>query len=214
MARARQKRIVLTRFLIQPCGLARSRWEWPFAAVCIAALAIVFVLEIATPDDVVGSLGFVPVFAALWTLSNRPALAVASCAPVLLAVVVLAEPQNRPTIASVACAGTVIAVLLRLHASGLARVLAAHRRPHLLDFQRISSATISALEGPARGVQALTRRELEVARLASEGYMAGEIGQLLHISERTVESHLAHAYDKLGINRRNRLIRMEAELHP
>jgi len=55
------------------------------------------------------------------------------------------------------------------------------------------------------GVDALTRREVEVATIASRGYTAAEIGAQLHISERTVESHLAHAYTKLAIHSRSGL---------
>jgi DNA-binding CsgD family transcriptional regulator len=61
-------------------------------------------------------------------------------------------------------------------------------------------------------IAALTRRELEVARLAASAYTASEIGQRLHIGERTVESHLASTYLKLGITSRSELIRMAANL--
>jgi DNA-binding NarL/FixJ family response regulator len=51
-------------------------------------------------------------------------------------------------------------------------------------------------------IDSLSRRELEVATLASRGLTAGEIAGQLHISERTVESHLADAYAKLAIHSR------------
>jgi pimeloyl-ACP methyl ester carboxylesterase len=51
----------------------------------------------------------------------------------------------------------------------------------------------------------LTRREEEVVALANAGLTAAEIGKRLLISARTVETHVAHAYAKLGINSRSEL---------
>jgi DNA-binding CsgD family transcriptional regulator len=48
----------------------------------------------------------------------------------------------------------------------------------------------------------LTRREGEVARLAAEGLSSRQIADKLYLSARTVESHLHHAYTKLGVNDR------------
>ena len=51
----------------------------------------------------------------------------------------------------------------------------------------------------------LTQREREVALLASQGLASREIGERLFVSRRTVESHLARVYDKLGIRSRYQL---------
>jgi DNA-binding CsgD family transcriptional regulator len=56
-----------------------------------------------------------------------------------------------------------------------------------------------------REVAELTRREREVATLASEGLANREIADRLFLSARTVENHLQHAYEKLGITNRNEL---------
>ena len=66
--------------------------------------------------------------------------------------------------------------------------------------------------GAVRGAGSLTRREREVARLASAGLSAKEIGQQLAIGERTVETHLARAYAKLGLSSKIDLVRHAAEL--
>lgn len=51
----------------------------------------------------------------------------------------------------------------------------------------------------------LSRREREVALLARSGRSDAQIAALLQISVRTVQSHLEHAYRKLGIERRTQL---------
>ena len=64
------------------------------------------------------------------------------------------------------------------------------------------------------GVTALSAREREVARLAIDGRTAREIGERLFIGPRTVETHLANVYAKLGISSRLDLVRMAGELSP
>jgi ATP/maltotriose-dependent transcriptional regulator MalT len=54
-------------------------------------------------------------------------------------------------------------------------------------------------------LEALTAQELHIVRLAAEGLSNREIGRRLYLSHRTVESHLYHAFPKLGINSRAQL---------
>jgi len=49
---------------------------------------------------------------------------------------------------------------------------------------------------------ALTEREIEVLRLASEGLTNREIAERLHLSVHTVKTHLRHALDKLQARNR------------
>lgn len=60
----------------------------------------------------------------------------------------------------------------------------------------------------SHGPAVLTRREREVVLLAVEGLTAREIGARLYIGERTVETHLAHAYGKLGVASRVELAQL------
>jgi DNA-binding CsgD family transcriptional regulator len=48
----------------------------------------------------------------------------------------------------------------------------------------------------------LTASELQVAHLAAEGLTNRQIGARLFVSRRTVETHLAHVYQKLGFSGR------------
>ncbi|MDY7543404.1 MULTISPECIES: response regulator transcription factor [unclassified Cryobacterium] len=49
---------------------------------------------------------------------------------------------------------------------------------------------------------ALSVRELEVVSLVADGHSNGDIARLLHLSETTVKSHLAHIFPKLGVTSR------------
>lgn len=55
------------------------------------------------------------------------------------------------------------------------------------------------------GLEPLTAREREVALLAAGGRSSRDIADRLHLSTRTVESHLARVYRKLGIGTRSEL---------
>ncbi len=58
--------------------------------------------------------------------------------------------------------------------------------------------------GPA---EALTPREQEVLKLIAEAHTNREIGEVLHLSEKTVESHRANLLRKLGMRDRVELVR-------
>jgi DNA-binding NarL/FixJ family response regulator len=51
----------------------------------------------------------------------------------------------------------------------------------------------------------LSRRELEVAELVADGLANKAIAQRLHLSVRTVESHVRHALTRLGLANRTQL---------
>ena len=54
--------------------------------------------------------------------------------------------------------------------------------------------------------QPLTDRELEVLRWAAQGLTNYDIAQRLYISVRTVEAHLTHVYNKLGVSSRTQAV--------
>jgi DNA-binding CsgD family transcriptional regulator len=55
------------------------------------------------------------------------------------------------------------------------------------------------------GLDALTASELRVARLAADGQTNRQIAHGLYVTLKTVETHLAHVYAKLGISHRGEL---------
>lgn len=78
---------------------------------------------------------------------------------------------------------------------------------------------LTQLESPQRctaqtvhGPDSLTTRERQVAELAAGGYTAPQIATRLHIGVRTVETHLAHSYSKLGVTSKQQLVVHGTEL--
>lgn len=67
-------------------------------------------------------------------------------------------------------------------------------------------------ERPASGWEALTGAEVAVAQLAAEGKTNREIAETLFKSPHTVNTHLRHIFDKLGVNSRISLTRMAEAL--
>ena len=57
----------------------------------------------------------------------------------------------------------------------------------------------------------LTPQELQIARLLAEGKTTREAAAAIFLSPKTVEYHLRHVYQKLGINSREELARVYAD---
>jgi DNA-binding NarL/FixJ family response regulator len=58
----------------------------------------------------------------------------------------------------------------------------------------------------------LTRREIEILTLVSEGHSNGELARMLWVTEQTVKFHLSNVYRKLGVANRTEASRW-AQLH-
>jgi DNA-binding CsgD family transcriptional regulator len=102
-----------------------------------------------------------------------------------------------------------------LPAASYVELAGTDHRPWLGDADSIADAVEVFLTGrksrPRRrselGVDALSRREHEVAMLTARGATAPEIASHLGISKRTVETHLVSVYAKLGVSSKSELIR-------
>ena len=182
-------------WLPRPYQLAGTRGEVVVAALCCAGLVAVFLADVVTPSYVLlSSLALFPILFAVWTLSAAPAILVPVLAGGLLTVEAVLGSANNITVGSELLAYAVLAGFTRLYARPVAMTPAppqASSTNHL-DF--------------------LTRREREVVVLAARGRTASEIADLLHIGERTVETHLANAYPKLGVRSKIELVKRAAAL--
>ncbi|HEY0830412.1 MAG TPA: AAA family ATPase [Candidatus Dormibacteraeota bacterium] len=129
-----------------------------------------------------------------------------ACAAVLdgvdlrTAAAIVEEVGMRPLAAMLLARGDVddVAEAARMYAAMRAPVL----ETRCLDTLRArGSLGVRA----AREAGSLTRRESEVVVLARRGLTTAAIALSLKIGERTVETHLSHAYAKLGVRGRNEL---------
>ena len=83
----------------------------------------------------------------------------------------------------------------------------ARRVRHRLRANGVRRRLVSA-ERPDKGWAALTESELAVVRIVAEGLTNREAAEHLFVSPHTVNSHLRHAFTKLGVNSRVELVRL------
>jgi len=86
------------------------------------------------------------------------------------------------------------------------------RRQRCLETLRRLGTSGRRAAAAALGPGSLTRREREVARLAATGMSAKDIAESLFVGKRTVETHLASVYAKLGVDSKLQLVRRATEL--
>ena len=192
---------VLSQSLPGPYALAGRPSELPAAAGCIALLILVLAGDLLTPVQVaIGALGLIPLLAAAWLLSDRLALAVAAVAVGQLILTAAVGAITVPTAVAEVTAYVVLGLVVRLYAGSLAELVRRSVAPAVVEPNHRHRAN------------GLTPREREVAQLAAQGYTAREIGERLHIGERTVETHVAHVCSKLGLRAKAELVRAAPRL--
>ncbi len=69
----------------------------------------------------------------------------------------------------------------------------------------------SRMESAKRAIR-LTKREIEVLSLIAQGHSSKEAADVLFVSKRTVDFHLANIYDKLQVNNRVQAFRAATRL--
>ncbi len=137
------------------------------------------------------------------------------------------DEQSRHFLADIAeksGVSVVVAEDLRLHAEDIYDYFLLHRISVTIEavvsLQRHSDGAIGEiaqvlqlqLRGKAGNVQKLTKREQEIASMASRGLTNREIAERLYISENTVKSAMKNIFFKMKIDNRRKLIgRMHAE---
>ena len=68
------------------------------------------------------------------------------------------------------------------------------------------------INGKKRDELGITPRELEILELVAAGMSNREIAGKLYVSENTVKTHCARAFDKLGAKRRTQAVQLGKEL--
>jgi DNA-binding NarL/FixJ family response regulator len=71
--------------------------------------------------------------------------------------------------------------------------------------RRVAAGELSFTVRPTGGGVRLSARELDVVRLVAEGRSNDEIGAALTIGSKTVETHLARLFERLGVASRTEL---------
>jgi DNA-binding NarL/FixJ family response regulator len=129
-------------------------------------------------------------------------------------VIVLLADEDHRLIGMLLDAGATSCVSKSVYPSDLGAVIrqaargTVFRRPEALA----SDATVSSTGVGGGGDLSLTRRELQILRLARDGVGNKEIARDLWITEQTVKFHLSNVYRKLGVSNRTRASRV-AEQH-
>ena len=109
-----------------------------------------------------------------------------------------------------ACTAARTELLSRVRANLSAERFAAARALGAAAPLSLTIAHVRSERGPRRranGWSGLTAAELEVVRLVAEGLTNRETAERLCLSPRTIQAHLAHVYDKLGVRSRRDLAR-------
>jgi len=120
--------------------------------------------------------------------------------------VVVLTMQNDPAYARAALqAGADAYVLKESAESELLNAVRAVQQGQTYLNPTLGAQIARAPDQPDRP-DALTDRELEVLRLIARGHTNAEIGEMLFLSVRTVESHRAHIQQKIGRTTRAELV--------
>lgn len=123
-------------------------------------------------------------------------------------VLILSAYDDDPYIMAVLQAGANGYVLKTADAADIIRaVRAVFEGKSALD-PAIARKVMAHVSGAqmAAPIEKLTDRELEVLALAAKGYTNKAIGVQLHISDRTVQGHLARTFDKLQASSRTEAV--------
>lgn len=94
----------------------------------------------------------------------------------------------------------------------LIRAVRAAARGETVLAPRAQGALLQRMQNPQSAAPTLSAQEVAVLRQAADGRTNAAIGSILHISEATVKTYLARAYDKLGASDRTSAVRRAIDL--
>jgi NarL family two-component system response regulator LiaR len=123
-------------------------------------------------------------------------------------VLALTAYQDDPYIYGLLDAGASGYILKTAEGGDIVRAVRATAAGQSAIDPQVAPRLIARVMQPAPQSDGLTERELEVLRLAARGQTNKQIGAALHISDRTVQNHLANIYAKLGVASRTEAVTM------
>jgi two-component system nitrate/nitrite response regulator NarL len=177
------------RHKIEVIGTAPDFVEAREALSTLHARTDVLLLEVATPENLVGARGLLEVFSGLGVLA-------------------IAVPNREEDLLACLEAGVSGFVTQEASVAALLDALESVARGELLCSPSVAAALGRRVAALARDRQQvvplpeLTTRELEVVRLIDEGLSNKEIARRLWIEVPTVKNHVHHILGKLGVKRR------------
>ena len=120
--------------------------------------------------------------------------------------ILLAGSMDEDSVDEIFAAGASTVLSKAVHPVALGTLLREVVQENIVHRPRRTRAAVIAEDCP------LTTRELEILRLASQGYTNGRIARELWVTEQTVKFHLSNTYRKLGVANRTEASRY-AHMH-
>jgi DNA-binding CsgD family transcriptional regulator len=180
---------------------AAGRAKPALVALVVAAIGLLFVADLFAPPDVpLGAAVIVPVLISCFFLEERWSVAVLGLA-IATRIADATVGDTSAWLAALEVASYVAAVAITL---SFARSVALV--PKGSDADPALAGTVLNLSAASLEAGGLTDRERQVLDMAIHGLTAKQIGERLFIGRRTVETHLARAYGKLGARTKSELI--------
>ena len=130
----------------------------------------------------------------------------------LAKVVVLTTYETDQDILRAVEAGATGYLLKDIAPDELARAVRAAARGETVLAPSAQGALLHRVQQPNAAVPTLSAREVAVLSHAAQGRTNAAIGALMHISETTVKTYLARAFDKLGVSDRTSAVRRAIDL--
>lgn len=180
---------------------ATGRTKPALVALVVASIGLLFVADLYAPPDVpLGAAVIVPVLISCFFLEPRWSLAVLGLAIVARIADAIVEDTSAG-LAALEVVTYVAAVAITLSFARSAALI-----PPRTDADPVPQRSVLDLSASSLEAAGLTDRERQVLEMAIHGLTAKQIGERLFIGRRTVETHLARAYGKLGARTKSELI--------
>jgi DNA-binding CsgD family transcriptional regulator len=180
---------------------ASGRTKPALVALVAASIGLLFVADLHAPPDVpLGVAVIVPVLISCFFLEQPWSLAVLGLA-ILTRVADAIVGDTSPGLAALEVASYAAAVAITLSFARRVELM-----PPPADADPVLERSVLNLSPASLEAAGLTDRERQVLDMAIHGLTAKQIGERLYIGRRTVETHLARAYGKLGARTKSELI--------